>query len=154
MVKKSAGILAYRKKESSYQVFLVHPGGPFWAKKDAHTWSIPKGEFEVPEEPLKAAFREFREETGFDISGDFIGLNPVKQPSGKIIYTWAVEADFDENEMESNLFDLEWPPRSGKFVKFPEVDRGGWFTFPEAEYKIVKGQMPILQELNRKLEQP
>jgi predicted NUDIX family NTP pyrophosphohydrolase len=147
MKKPSAGILPYRKKNSGHEVFLVHPGGPYWAKKDLHSWSVTKGEFEENEEPFATALREFREETGYGISGEFLALDPVKLPGGKIIYTWAVEADFDATNISSNYFSLEWPPKSGKMMNFPEVDRGGWFTFGEAADKIFKGQLPILKQL-------
>ncbi len=147
MKKPSAGILPYRKNNSEYEVFLVHPGGPYWMNKDLHAWSVAKGEFEEDEEPLATAKREFQEETGYNISGEFIKLEPVKQPNGKIIHTWAVEADFDASKITSNFFEMEWPPRSGKFQEFPEVDRGGWFTFNKAVYKIISGQIPILKNL-------
>ena len=146
MPKKSAGILPFRKKDNEYEIFLVHPGGPYWAKKDVHVWSVAKGEFEE-EDALSAAKREFKEETGFTISGNFIELKPFKQSSGKIIYTWAIECDLNASAIKSNLFDLEWPPCSGQIKKFPEVDRAGWFSFEKAKEKIVKGQIPILEEL-------
>ena len=151
MKKKSAGILVYRDIDGSHEVFLVHPGGPYWVKKDLNAWSVPKGEPDDEEDLFVAAKREFGEETGLEISGDFMELEPVKQPSGKIIYTWAVESDLDASAVESNLFEMEWPPRSGKTGKFPEVDRAGWFTFETARQKIVKGQIPILDQLERKL---
>ena len=151
MAKKSAGILAYRKTENEYEVLLVHPGGPFWAKKDLNAWSVPKGEFEEGEAPLKAAIREFKEETSHDISGEFLELDPVKQPSGKIVYTWAVEADVDASNIRSNTIEIEWPPRSGKKKVIPEVDKAGWFTFEEAKHKILIGQIPVLEQLANKL---
>jgi predicted NUDIX family NTP pyrophosphohydrolase len=151
MVKKSAGILAYRKTDSNYEVFLVHPGGPYWAKKDLSSWSIPKGEFEDEEDPLAAAKREFREETGFEIKGEFFSLEPVKQPGGKIIFTWAVEADFDASKVSSNTFEMEWPPKTGRMQEFPEVDRGEWFVMEAARRKLLKGQIPILGKLAEKL---
>jgi predicted NUDIX family NTP pyrophosphohydrolase len=154
MTKKSAGILAFRKEKEYYRVFLVHPGGPFWKNKDLNAWSIPKGEFDESEEPLSAARREFNEETGYEISGDFFELEPVKQSGGKIIYSWAVETNIDATEIRSNKFKLEWPPKSGKIEEFPEVDKGGWFTFNEAENKIIKGQIPILKQLATKLFPP
>ena len=147
MPKKSAGILVYHKNKEEYEVLLVHPGGPFWAKKDLNSWSIPKGEFEDDEEPLGAAKREFEEETGFKIEGEFIEQPPVKQPSGKLIYSWAVEGDIDASKVKSNLFKMEWPPRSGAFKEFPEIDRAEWFSFVTAEQKIVYGQIPILENL-------
>jgi predicted NUDIX family NTP pyrophosphohydrolase len=151
MPKKSAGILVYRKTTEEYEVLLVHPGGPFWAKKDLNSWSIPKGEFEDGEEPLAASKREFEEETGFNIEGEFIELRQVKQPSGKVIYTWAVEGDIDISMVKSNLFELEWPPRSGSFKEFPEIDRAEWFDFETAKQKILSGQIPILDNLQEKL---
>jgi len=147
MPKKSAGILVYRKTVKGYEVLLVHPGGPFWAKKDLNSWSIPKGEFEDDEEPIAAAKREFEEETGFKIEGEFIEQPSVKQPSGKIIYSWAVKADIDASKVKSNLFKMEWPPRSGAFKEFPEIDRAEWFSFETAEQKIISGQIPILENL-------
>jgi predicted NUDIX family NTP pyrophosphohydrolase len=149
--KNSAGILLYRLHDTKLEVFLVHPGGPFWAKRDAGAWSIPKGEFEPGEEALKAARREFQEETGLAIAGNFIELTPVKQPGGKVVYGWAVRGDCDAQSIKSNTFSLEWPPRSGKRMEFPEVDRAGWFTFEIAREKILKGQLAFLEELVRKL---
>jgi predicted NUDIX family NTP pyrophosphohydrolase len=147
MAKKSAGILAYRKGGNEYEVFLVHPGGPFWANKDTNAWSVPKGEFSEGEDPLVAAIREFREETGQDISGEFIELDAVRQPGGKTVYAWAVEAEPDASNITSNTIEIEWPPRSGKKKEIPEVDKAGWFTFEEARVKILKGQIPILGQL-------
>lgn len=146
-MRKSAGILLYRKTRDEHEVFLVHPGGPFWKNKDAGAWSVPKGEFEDDEEPLVAAKREFREETGIDVDGKFIPLTPVKQKSGKLIYAWALKKNIDPAGIVSNTFSLEWPPKSGKFIEVPEVDRGGWFTMEEARSKIIPGQVPILNEL-------
>jgi predicted NUDIX family NTP pyrophosphohydrolase len=150
--KNSAGILLYRLRGSGIEVFLVHPGGPFWAKKDAGAWSIPKGEFEAGEDPLEAAKREFKEETGFAVEGNFIELTPVKQPGGKVVYAWAVMGDCEAESIKSNTFSLEWPPRSGKRKEFPEVDRAGWFTPEVAREKILKGQPNFLEELKRKIE--
>jgi predicted NUDIX family NTP pyrophosphohydrolase len=150
--KNSAGILLHRLRGSGIEVFLVHPGGPFWAKKDAGAWSIPKGEFEAGEDPLKAAKREFKEETGFAVEGNFIELTPVKQPGGKVVYAWAVMGDCEAESIKSNTFSLEWPPRSGKRKEFPEVDRAGWFTPEIAREKILKGQLNFLEELTRKIE--
>jgi len=133
MKKTSAGILLYRFVEGEPEVFLVHPGGPFWEYKDEGSWSIPKGEFVQGENPLEAAQREFFEETGSEISGEFIELTPLKQPSGKVVYAWAVEGNIDAGSIKSNLFSMEWPPKSGKEREFPEVDRGGWFTIPQAQ---------------------
>ncbi len=152
MAKQSAGILAYRTAGEQYEVLLVHPGGPYWAKKELHSWSIPKGEFENAEEPFEAAKREFREETGFEIIGKFIDLEPVKQAGGKIIFSWAVEAQIPATEIKSNYFEMEWPPKSGNFKEFPEVDKAEWFPFDSAKKKILSGQLPILEQLERKLE--
>ena len=127
-------------------MFLVHPGGPFWAKKDAGAWSIPKGEFET-EQPLVAAMREFEEETGLKISGDFIELKPVKQKGGKIVYAWAVEADFDASDIQSNMFKLEWPPKSGVMRDYPEVDRAGWFDLETAKLKMLASQTGLIEQL-------
>lgn len=137
----------YRKQDQRLEVFLVHPGGPFWAKKDEGAWSVPKGEFEEGEKPLEAARREFREETGFDVDGRFAALTPLKQPSGKVIYAWAAAGDLDAAAIKSNTFTMEWPPKSGKIQEFPEVDRGGWFGIPEAREKLLPGQRPFLDEL-------
>jgi len=150
--KNSAGILLHRLRGSGIEVFLVHPGGPFWATKDAGAWSIPKGEFEAGEDPLEAAKREFKEETGFAVEGNFIELTPVKQPGGKVVYAWAVMGDCEADSIKSNTFSLEWPPRSGKRKEFPEVDRAGWFTPEVAREKILKGQLVLLEELKRKIE--
>ena len=144
---KSAGILAYRGSGAGLEVFLVHPGGPFYARKDAGAWTIPKGEFEDDEEPLAAAQREFLEETGIPVSGKFLALSPFRQKSGKTIYAWAIEADFDAGLVSSNHFEMEWPPKSGKFKSFPEVDRGAWYSMAEAMVKILPAQQPVLLEL-------
>ena len=147
MAKKSAGILFYRFKNELPEVLLVHPGGPFWTKKDLGAWSVPKGEFENDEEPLAAAIREVKEELGFEAAGEFIGLAPAKQKSGKIIYTWALMQDFDADHISSNTFEMEWPPNSGKTIIIPEVDKAGWFSIEEARDKIIPGQVPILDSL-------
>ena len=149
MPNKSAGILLYRFREKQIEVFLVHPGGPFWAKKDLGAWSVPKGEFEPHENPLEAAKREFKEETGFEVSGNFIELTSVKQKSGKLIYVWASEGDFNPEEINSNLFEMEWPPKSGKRQAFPEVDKAMWFNVEEAKQKINAGQVPLILELEK-----
>jgi predicted NUDIX family NTP pyrophosphohydrolase len=146
MSKQSAGILAYRLNNEVLEVFLVHPGGPLWAGKDLGAWSIPKGEFEE-EDPLSAARREFAEETGIQVEGDFLALSPQKQKGGKVVSAWAVEADFDASEMRSNTFEMEWPPRSGRRQSFPEVDRGAWFSVEEALRKINPAQAGFLDEL-------
>jgi len=128
-------------------VFLVHPGGPFWAKKDAGSWTIPKGEYSAGEDPLDAAKREFREETGQAIDGLFQPLSEIRQAGGKIVTAWAVEGDIDPSTLRSNTFTVEWPPRSGKSRDFPEVDRGQWFTLAEARDKLLPAQCPLLDEL-------
>jgi predicted NUDIX family NTP pyrophosphohydrolase len=151
-LKKTAGVLLYRLRGSALEVFLVHPGGPFWAKKDEGAWSIPKGEFVEDEEPLSAAKREFQEETGFSIDGHFMPLAPLKQRSGKLVYAWALEGDCDAEAIKSNLFSLEWPPHSGNRKDYPEVDRAGWFALEIAKRKIVPGQMGFLKELQQRLE--
>jgi predicted NUDIX family NTP pyrophosphohydrolase len=144
--KTSAGILLYRRREG-LEVFLVHPGGPFWARKDLGAWTLPKGEVGEGEEPLAAALREFREETGFDVDGELRPLTPLRQASGKTIVAWAVEGDCDPEKMRSNLFSMEWPPKSGLQQEFPEADRGAWFSMDEARAKIIQGQAPFLDEL-------
>ena len=152
MIKHSAGILMYRFREDSLEVFLVHPGGPFWAKKDEGAWSIPKGEFNIDDEdPLEAAKREFEEETGFTIEGDFISLDNLKQSSMKIVHAWTVEGDCDAAKIKSNTFSMEWPPRSGKQQEFPEVDRVEWFDIETAKIKILKGQTAFIDRLLEKL---
>src|SRR4051812_46127585 len=150
-MQKSAGILLYRKTSVIPEVFLVHPGGPFWKNKDAGAWSVPKGEFEEGEDPLKAAIREFHEETGVVIDGKFIELAPVKQNSGKWVMAWAVEGDIDPSIIRSNIFTMEWPPRSGKYQDIPEVDKGGWFALEMARQKIIPGQIPLIDELEQKV---
>lgn len=151
MARHSAGLLLYRRR-GRLEVLLVHPGGPFWARKDLGAWSIPKGEYDPGEDPLAAARREFREETGLSVTGEFIALTPRKQPSGKIIAVWAVEGDCDPAAIRSNLFTLEWPPHSGRQQQFPEVDRAAWFSLAEAREKIIKGQVGFLEELQARLE--
>lgn len=147
MATQSAGILLYRKTGNSLQVFLVHPGGPFFKNKDLGAWSIPKGEFLDDEDPLMAAKREFEEETGQVINGDFIELKPVRLKSGKTVYAWAVEGDIDHETIASNLFEMEWPPKSGKKQSFPEIDRAGWFEVEEAKLKINVAQAGFIEEL-------
>lgn len=147
MSKKSAGILVYRNNHGETEVLLVHPGGPFWANKDLNAWSVPKGEFEESEDPFNAAIREFIEETGFLPEGEFISLESVKQPGGKLIYTWAVTGDFDASIAKSNLFKMEWPPKSGTLKEFPEADKAAWFNLETAKTKIIKGQIPVLENL-------
>jgi predicted NUDIX family NTP pyrophosphohydrolase len=147
--KKTAGLLLYRIRDAAVEVFLVHPGGPFWAKKDEGAWSIPKGEFADDEQPLSAAKREFQEETGFSMEGNFMALAPLRQRSGKLVYAWALEGDCDAGAIKSNLFSMEWPPRSGKRQEYPEVDRASWFTLESAKRKIVPGQIGFLEELQQ-----
>ena len=151
MSKKSAGIILYRIQNALLEIFLVHPGGPFWSRKDEGAWSIPKGEFEDDEDPLNAAKREFEEETGISISGRFIELNPIKQKSGKFVYAWAVEGDINPGEIRSNEFEMEWPPKSGKKKSFPEIDKAAWFSVSEAEKKIIEAQLSLIKQLEKKL---
>jgi predicted NUDIX family NTP pyrophosphohydrolase len=143
----SAGLLLYRRRDSGVEVFLVHPGGPYWAGKDGGAWSVPKGLVDPGEDELACARREFREETGFDVSGSGPerDLGTFRQPSGKHVHVWAIEGDCDPAELSSNLFEMEWPPKSGRTASFPEVDRGGWFNQPQALLKIVRGQRPVLE---------
>jgi predicted NUDIX family NTP pyrophosphohydrolase len=146
-MKQSAGILLYRKKDETLQLFLVHPGGPFFKNKDAGAWSIPKGEFLDDEEPLAAAKREFREETGQTINGEFSPLGSVKLKSGKIVHAWAVEGDIDHETIVSNTCEIEWPPRSGKNIIIPEIDRAGWFNVTTAKQKINPAQAEFIDKL-------
>ncbi len=150
-MKQSAGLLLYRFHSNCLQVFLVHPGGPFWARKDAGAWTIPKGEPMPGEELLAAARRELAEETGFRPDGTFIGLNPVRQKGGKLVHAWALAADVDPLLMQSNSFEIEWPPRSGKRQQFPEVDKAGWFTIEEARAKVLPAQLDLLTQLEELL---
>ncbi|RVU00795.1 NUDIX domain-containing protein [Mucilaginibacter limnophilus] len=147
MPKQSAGILLYRTINDQPEVFLVHPGGPFWKNKDAGAWSIPKGEFLEGEDTLTAAQREFEEETGQKVHGKFVPLEPVTQRSGKVVYSWAVEGDINIDNIVSNTFDFEWPPRSGKYINIPEVDKGAWFNLEAAKTVINPGQVPLLGNL-------
>lgn len=147
MAKRSAGIVLFRRVGGALEVFLVHPGGPFWEGKDEGAWSIPKGEYEEGENPFAAARREFEEETGFPVDGTVTPLSPVRQRSGKLIVAWAVEGDCDPGQLRSNTFSMEWPPGSGRHAEFPEVDRGAWFGAAEARKRILRGQVPILDEL-------
>jgi len=151
MPKISAGLLVYRMQGGVLQVFLVHPGGPFWAKKDLAAWSIPKGLIDEGEDPLAAAQREFEEETALKVSGQFIQLTPVKLKSGKVVRAWAVEGDCDLSAIISNTFSMEWPPNSGLQQEFPEVDRAAWFDIEEAKKKINQGQVGLLEELRHLL---
>src|SRR5262245_21676007 len=148
MPKKSAGLLVFRSVASgALEVFLVHPGGPFWARKDDGSWSIPKGEFGDDEDPLTAAKREFHEETGLQIAGEFHPLAPVRQPGGKLVHAWAVEADVDPGAVRSNVFSIEWPRQSGEHKEFPEIDRAEWFPIAVARRKLLKGQLPLIDQL-------
>jgi predicted NUDIX family NTP pyrophosphohydrolase len=147
----SAGLLLYRIRHAAIEVLLVHPGGPYWKTKDDGAWSIPKGEFSPAEDPLVAARREFFEETGVAIEGDLRALKPIQQPGGKIVHAWAVEGDLDPTTIVSNTFEIEWPPRSGRLQSFPEIDRAAWFALPEATRKILRGQVPLLEELAQML---
>ena len=137
----------FRHVSERIEVLLVHPGGPFWAKKDEGAWSIPKGEFGENEDPLTAAKREFGEETGFNPAGEMIPLDPLRQSGGKLVYAWALKGDFDTAKLKSNTFSLEWPPESGRYRDFPEIDRAAWFNILEAGKKILKGQAPFLVQL-------
>jgi predicted NUDIX family NTP pyrophosphohydrolase len=147
MAKMSAGLLLHRTRGGEREVFLVHPGGPFWMKKDLGAWSIPKGEFEPPEDPLIAAQRELTEETGFSVNGPFISLGTIRQAGGKTVHAFAASADFDAASIVSNRFELEWPPHSGRTASFPEVDRAAWFPLDVAATKINPGQAAFLVRL-------
>jgi len=145
--KQSAGILLYRRQGSILEVFLVHPGGPFWKNRDAGSWTIPKGEFKNDEPALDAAVREFREETGVTLKGHFQALSPIRQKGGKRVYAWAIAGDLDPEKLVSNTFELEWPKGSGNNHTFPEVDRGAWFPLAEARRYVNPAQIPFLEEL-------
>ncbi len=155
MTKISAGLLWYRFQNTLPEIFLVHPGGPFWQKKDMGAWSIPKGELEKDEVALDAAKREMKEETGIDPekpglrSSAFFELAPIRQKSGKIILAWAAQGDFDASEIDCNTFEIEWPPKSGKKKSFPEIDKARWVTLSEAKNKIIPSQIPLIEELEQ-----
>jgi predicted NUDIX family NTP pyrophosphohydrolase len=151
MAKKSAGLLLHREASGRIEVFLVHPGGPFWARKDAGVWSIPKGEFEEGEDVLAAAKREFCEEAGGAVTGEFQPLTPLKQPSGKIVYAWMVKGNVNPAGLKSNTFSIEWPRGSGRMQEFPEVDQGEWFDLLLAKRKILPGQLPFLEQLEARV---
>jgi len=144
--------MMYRRKLHKLEVFLVHPGGPFFANKDRGAWTIPKGEYLENEQPLQAAKREFQEETGFPVPETFLDLGSVKQAGGKIVSAWAFEGDCDPDKMVSNHCEVEWPPRSGRLVQIPEVDRGAWFSIAEAKEHIKPTQVPLLDRLSRALD--
>ena len=150
-VKRSAALLVYKRSGSGIEVFLVHPGGPLWAKKDLGAWSIPKGEFDDDEDGLAAARREFFEEVGQKIDGTFIALTPVKQRGGKIVHAWAVEGEVDAAAVKSNEFEMEWPPRSGRRESFPEIDRVEWFDLDEARRRLKPTQIPLIDRLESAL---
>jgi predicted NUDIX family NTP pyrophosphohydrolase len=152
MPKLSAGVLMYRVRDGGAEVFLVHPGGPFWAKKDIGAWSIPKGEYGPEEEPQAAAAREFHEETGFEIAGSLRELGTIQQAGGKVVSAWCCEGDFDPAGLKSTMFEMEWPPKSGRMAEFPEADRGEWFSMAAAEERILKSQAGLLGMLMRLLE--
>jgi predicted NUDIX family NTP pyrophosphohydrolase len=151
MPKESAGLLLYRKGHGKLEVLLVHPGGPLWKNKDLGAWTIPKGEIDAGEASLAAAQREFQEELGFRPDGQFIPLKPIKQKAGKIVRAWAIEGDWDPQALKSNTFTLEWPPRSGKFQEFPEVDRAEFFDLLTARQKINPAQGALFEELEQTL---
>lgn len=153
MQKRSAGILLYRQRKGGLEVFLVHPGGPFWAKKDRGAWTVPKGEYANDEQPLDAAIREFREETGFDLDGKFVELGTITQISGKVVSAWACAGDVDAEKLISNSCEVEWPPHSGRRINIPEVDRGGWFSLEEARTRILPAQQPFLARLQKLLDE-
>ena len=147
MARVSAGLLMYRVRDAEPEVFLVHPGGPFWARKDLGAWSIPKGEYDPGEEPLQAARREFHEETGFHADGNFEPLGQLKQAGGKTVVAWAFEGDCDPAKLVSNTCRIEWPPRSGRQLEIPEIDRARWFSLNESRTYILKSQEPFLDRL-------
>jgi predicted NUDIX family NTP pyrophosphohydrolase len=153
MANISSGILMYRVRDGELEFLLAHPGGPFWQNKDEGAWTIPKGEVSEGEDPLAAARREFEEETGLRPEGEFIGLSPIRQKSGKRVHAWAVEGDCDPAAIRSNTFTLEWPPRSGRQQEFPEIDRAEFFLLGEARRKINPAQRPLLEELEGILQQ-
>ena len=147
----SAGILLYRLRDNEIEVLLAHPGGPFWSGKDEGAWSIPKGVSEANEDHLATAKREFREETGFEVDGQFIDLGTIRQPSRKMIQIWALEQDLDADRLQSNEFTMEWPRKSGTIMQFPEIDRAEWFDIGRARQKIQKGQAGFLDRLISKI---
>ena len=154
MPKRSAGLLVYRRVEGEPEVLLVHPGGPYWAKKDEGAWSLPKGEYEPDEDPLDVAIREFEEELGIEPpeTKEPTFLGEVRQPGGKLVSAWAVEGEVDVSDVRSNTFTMEWPPRSGRTAEFPEVDRAGWFDLETARRKLLRGQLGLLDRFAELLE--
>lgn len=151
MAKTSAGLILYRMQSGQLEVLLVHPGGPFWSKKDEGAWFVPKGELNVGDEPLAGAKREFEEETGLKPEGEFLALGNVKQKSGKTIVAWAFEGDCDPSSIKSNTFSIEWPPKSGRQQEFPEIDRAGFFTVPQAKAKMHPVEYPLVLRLHELL---
>jgi predicted NUDIX family NTP pyrophosphohydrolase len=151
MSNASAGLLLCRFRGGEMEFLLAHPGGPFWKKKDAGAWTIPKGLIDAGEEPLAAAKREFFEELGFEASGNFVALTPVKQKAGKLVHAWAFAGDCDPRQIKSNAFTMEWPPRSGRIVSFPEIDQAAFFRFEAARDKINPAQIPFLEEARQKI---
>jgi predicted NUDIX family NTP pyrophosphohydrolase len=147
MPKLSAGLLMFRRRGQSIELLLVHPGGPFWAKKDKGAWSIPKGEYTPDADPLQAARREFQEETAIEPTGEFFDLDPIRQPSGKVIRVWVFEGNCDPSKIRSNTFSIEWPKGSGTMKDFPEIDRAEWFGLENAQEKIIGGQRGFLKQL-------
>jgi predicted NUDIX family NTP pyrophosphohydrolase len=151
MAKLSAGLLLFRRIDRHLELFLVHPGGPFWARKDDGAWSLPKGEYDQEEDALLAARREFHEETGISVDGEFLPLGEIKQSGGKLVTAWAIEGEIDSNAVKSNLFSMEWPPKSGQIQQFPEVDRAAWFPVSIARVKLLKAQVAFIDRLEEKL---
>jgi predicted NUDIX family NTP pyrophosphohydrolase len=149
MPKRSAGLLMYRRREGQTEVFLIHPGGPYFAKKDRGAWGIPKGEYEPDEDPLDAARREFTEETGFTATGEFLPLGEIRQKNGKLTTAWAFEGDCDPSALVSNTCEIEWPPRSRRTITIPEVDAGRWFSLSEAREFLREDQQPLLTKLEK-----
>ncbi len=151
MPKISAGILLFRFIRTYPEILLFHPGGPYWKNKDIGVWSIPKGELNENETPIQAAERELKEESGIVIMGKLIELGSVKTKNNKIVFAWALEQDFEPLDLRSNLFNIEWPPASGKIQSFPEMDKAVWFTLEEAKEKILSSQIPFIEELEKKI---
>lgn len=151
MAKKSAGLLMYRHRQNGLEVLLVHPGGPYWVKKDWRAWSIPKGEIDPGEDAFAAARREFEEETGLIPEGAFWSLETIRQANGKLVMAWAFEGDWNPEELKSNTFEIEWPPRSGQMQQFPEADRAAWFDLEEAKQRIIRGQVAFLEAIAQRI---